>query len=31
MLRTEFISTGFFVPDQVITNDMLSQWMDTSD
>jgi 3-oxoacyl-[acyl-carrier-protein] synthase III len=31
MRRTEFISTGFYVPDQVITNDMMTQWMETSD
>jgi 3-oxoacyl-[acyl-carrier-protein] synthase-3 len=31
MPRTEFVSTGFFVPDQVVTNDALSKVMDTSD
>lgn len=31
MLRTEFISTGFSVPDRVLTNDDLKQWWDTSD
>src|SRR3990172_3141094 len=31
MLRTEFISTGMYVPDRVIKNDDLTQWMDTSD
>jgi 3-oxoacyl-[acyl-carrier-protein] synthase-3 len=31
MPRTEFISTGFSVPERVVTNDDLSQMMDTSD
>lgn len=31
MLRTEFISTGFHVPERVLTNDELRQWWDTSD
>ena len=31
MPRTEFISTGFFVPDRVVTNQDMTQWMDTSD
>jgi 3-oxoacyl-[acyl-carrier-protein] synthase-3 len=31
MPRTEFIATGFHVPDRVVTNDDLSQMMDTSD
>jgi 3-oxoacyl-[acyl-carrier-protein] synthase-3 len=31
VLRTEFISTGICVPDRVVTNDELSQVMDTSD
>jgi 3-oxoacyl-[acyl-carrier-protein] synthase-3 len=31
MLRTEFISTGLYVPDRVVTNDEFTQWMDTSD
>jgi 3-oxoacyl-[acyl-carrier-protein] synthase-3 len=31
MPRTEFISTGMYVPDRVVTNDELAQWMDTSD
>ena len=31
MLHTEFISTGFSVPDRVLTNDDLKQWWDTSD
>lgn len=31
MPRAEFISTGFYVPDRVITNAMLSEWMDTTD
>jgi len=31
MLRTEFISTGFYVPDRVVRNDEFTQWMDTSD
>jgi 3-oxoacyl-[acyl-carrier-protein] synthase III len=31
MPRTEFIATGFHVPDRVVTNDDLSALMDTSD
>ena len=31
MLRTEVISTGFYVPDCVVTNNDLTQWMETSD
>ncbi len=31
MLRTEFISTGFYVPERVVKNDDLTQWMETSD
>ncbi|HEU4700376.1 MAG TPA: beta-ketoacyl-ACP synthase III [Gemmatimonadales bacterium] len=31
MMRTEFLGTGFAVPDRVVTNDDLSQVMDTSD
>src|SRR5437867_3692263 len=31
VMRTEFISTGMFVPDRVVTNDELSRHMDTSD
>ncbi|MGH7537832.1 MAG: 3-oxoacyl-ACP synthase III family protein, partial [Gemmatimonadales bacterium] len=31
MPRTEFIATGFYVPPRVVTNDDLSQLMDTSD
>jgi 3-oxoacyl-[acyl-carrier-protein] synthase III len=31
MLRTEFISTGLYVPDRVVKNDEFTQWMDTSD
>jgi len=31
MLRTEFISTGMYVPDRVVRNDEFTQWMDTSD
>ncbi len=31
MLRTEFISTGFYVPERVVPNDEFTQWMDTSD
>lgn len=31
MLRTEFISTGFYVPERVVANDEFTQWMDTSD
>lgn len=31
MPRTEFISTGFYVPERVVTNDELATVMDTSD
>jgi 3-oxoacyl-[acyl-carrier-protein] synthase-3 len=31
MLRTEFISTGFYVPARVVKNEEFTQWMDTSD
>jgi len=31
MPRTQFISTGFHVPERVVTNDELRQWWDTSD
>ena len=31
MLRTEFISTGMYVPDRVVTNRELEDYMDTSD
>lgn len=31
MPRTEFISTGFHVPERVLTNEELTQWWDTSD
>jgi 3-oxoacyl-[acyl-carrier-protein] synthase-3 len=31
MPRTEFISTGFYVPERVVKNDEFTQWMDTSD
>ena len=31
MLRTRFLSTGFAVPDRVVTNDELAAMMDTSD
>ncbi len=31
MPRTEFISTGFHVPERVVTNEQLTQWWDTSD
>jgi 3-oxoacyl-[acyl-carrier-protein] synthase III len=31
MLRTEFISTGFHVPERVVTNHELTEWWDTSD
>ncbi|HEU5262955.1 MAG TPA: beta-ketoacyl-ACP synthase III [Gemmatimonadales bacterium] len=31
MPRTEFIATGFHVPDRVVTNDDLAKMMDTSD
>lgn len=31
MPRTVFLSTGFYVPDRVITNDELTRWWQTSD
>ncbi len=31
MPRTEFISTGFYVPERVLRNDDLKEWWDTSD
>lgn len=31
MPRTRFIATGFYVPNRVVTNQDLEQWMDTSD
>ena len=31
MMRTEFISTGFYVPERVVRNEEFTQWMDTSD
>ena len=31
MPRTEFISTGFHVPERVVTNEEMTQWWDTSD
>lgn len=31
MPRTEFISTGYHVPDRVLTNDDLTEWWETSD
>jgi 3-oxoacyl-[acyl-carrier-protein] synthase-3 len=31
MIRTEFISTGMYVPERVVTNDELAGMMDTSD
>ncbi len=31
MPRTEFISTGYYVPDRSLTNEDLRQWWDTSD
>ena len=30
-MRTKIVSTGSYVPDRVITNQDLTQWMDTSD
>lgn len=30
-MRTEFISTGYYVPSRVLKNDELKQWWDTSD
>ena len=31
MPRARILGTGFYVPDRIVTNDDLSQWMDTSD
>lgn len=31
MPKTVFLGTGFYVPDRVVTNQELTQWMDTSD
>ena len=31
MARTEFISTGLYVPERIVKNDEFTQWMDTSD
>ena len=31
MQRTRFLGTGFAVPERVVTNDELSQLMDTTD
>ena len=31
MPRTAFAGTGFYVPDRVVKNDELTQYMDTSD
>lgn len=31
MYRSRITGTGHFVPDRVVTNEMLSQWMNTSD
>jgi 3-oxoacyl-[acyl-carrier-protein] synthase-3 len=31
MPRTEFIATGFHVPERVVTNDDLTEWWETSD
>jgi len=31
MPRTEFISTGYYVPERTLTNDELRQWWETSD
>lgn len=31
MPRTQFMATGYYVPDRVVTNHDLEQWMDTSD
>jgi 3-oxoacyl-[acyl-carrier-protein] synthase-3 len=31
MLRTEFISTGMYVPERIVTNHELEKYMDTSD
>lgn len=30
-MRTEFISTGYYVPERTLKNDELKQWWDTSD
>ncbi len=31
MIRSQVVSTGFYVPERVVTNHDLAQWMDTSD
>ncbi len=31
MIRTAVVSTGYYVPERVVTNKELTQWMDTSD
>jgi 3-oxoacyl-[acyl-carrier-protein] synthase-3 len=31
MPKTVFLGTGFYVPDRIVTNQSLTQWMDTSD
>jgi len=31
MIRTEVVSTGFYVPERVVTNNQLTEWMETSD
>ena len=31
MPRTAILGTGFYVPDRVVRNEELTQWMDTSD
>lgn len=31
MIRTEVVSTGFHVPERIVTNQDMTQWMDTSD
>lgn len=31
MPRTEFISTGIYVPERIVRNEEFTQWMDTSD
>jgi len=31
MTQAMIVGTGFFVPDNIVTNDDLTQWMDTSD
>ena len=30
-MKSEFISTGYYVPERVLHNDDLKQWWDTSD